>query len=76
VLVGHSYGGAVITEAGNHDKVAVLGYIAAFAPDTGESVNTLIADPAPGAPGLPILPLATACADAGFRRELAVLASR
>jgi pimeloyl-ACP methyl ester carboxylesterase len=56
VLVGHSYGGAVITEAGNHDKVAALGYIAAFAPDTGESVNTLIADPAPGAPVPPILP--------------------
>jgi pimeloyl-ACP methyl ester carboxylesterase len=56
VLVGHSYGGAVITEAGNHDKVAALGYIAAFAPDTGESVNTLIADPPPGAPVPPILP--------------------
>jgi pimeloyl-ACP methyl ester carboxylesterase len=56
VLVGHSYGGAVITEAGNHDKVAALGYIAAFAPDAGESVNTLIADPPPGAPVPPILP--------------------
>jgi pimeloyl-ACP methyl ester carboxylesterase len=56
VLVGHSYGGAVITEAGVHDKVAALGYIAAFAPDTGESVNTLIADPPPGAPVPPILP--------------------
>jgi pimeloyl-ACP methyl ester carboxylesterase len=56
VLVGHSYGGAVITEAGTHDKVAALGYIAAFAPDTGESVNTLIADPPPGAPVPPILP--------------------
>jgi pimeloyl-ACP methyl ester carboxylesterase len=56
VLVGHSYGGVVITEAGTHDKVAALGYIAAFAPDTGESVNTLIADPAPGAPVPPILP--------------------
>jgi len=56
VLVGHSYGGAVITEAGNHDKVAALGYIAAFAPDTGESVNSLIADPPPGAPVPPILP--------------------
>src|SRR5262249_34654756 len=52
----HSYGGAVITEAGNHDKVAALGYIAAFAPDTGESVNTLIAEPPPGAPVPPILP--------------------
>jgi pimeloyl-ACP methyl ester carboxylesterase len=56
VLVGHSYGGAVITEAGNEDKVAALVYIAAFAPDTGESVNTLIADPPPGAPVPPILP--------------------
>src|SRR5207253_3103013 len=56
VLVGHSYGGAVITEAGNHPKVAALVYIAAFAPDKGESVNTLIADPPPGAPVPPILP--------------------
>jgi pimeloyl-ACP methyl ester carboxylesterase len=56
VLVGHSYGGAVITEAGTHDKVATLVYIAAFAPDKGESVNTLIADPPPGAPVPPILP--------------------
>jgi pimeloyl-ACP methyl ester carboxylesterase len=56
VLVGHSYGGAVITEAGRHDKVAALGYICAFAPDAGESVNTLIADPPPGAPVPPILP--------------------
>jgi pimeloyl-ACP methyl ester carboxylesterase len=56
VLVGHSYGGAVITEAGNHGKVAALVYIAAFAPDKDESVNTLIADPPPGAPVPPILP--------------------
>lgn len=56
VLVGHSYGGAVITEAGTDDNVAALVYIAAFAPDTGESVNTLIADPPPGAPVPPILP--------------------
>ena len=56
VLVGHSYGGAVITEAGTHDSVAALVYIAAFAPDTGESVSTLIADPPPGAPVPPILP--------------------
>jgi pimeloyl-ACP methyl ester carboxylesterase len=56
VLVGHSYGGAVITEAGNHDNVAALVYIAAFAPDRDESVNTLIADPPPGAPVPPILP--------------------
>jgi pimeloyl-ACP methyl ester carboxylesterase len=56
ILVGHSYGGAVITEAGTHDNVAALAYIAAFAPDKGESVNTLIADPVPGAPVPPILP--------------------
>ncbi|MGW1004749.1 alpha/beta fold hydrolase [Streptomyces sp. NPDC002520] len=56
VLVGHSYGGVVITEAGLHPKVAALAYIAAFAPDKGESVSTLIADPAPGAPVPPILP--------------------
>ncbi|GAA1568246.1 alpha/beta hydrolase [Dactylosporangium maewongense] len=56
VLVGHSYGGAVISEAGTHPNVAALVYIAAFAPDKGESVNTLIADPPPGAPVPPILP--------------------
>jgi pimeloyl-ACP methyl ester carboxylesterase len=56
ILVGHSYGGAVITEAGTDPKVTVLVYIAAFAPDRGESVNTLIANPPPGAPVLPILP--------------------
>ena len=56
ILVGHSYGGAVITEAGNDPKVAALVYIAAFAPDKDESVNTLIADPPPGAPVPPILP--------------------
>ena len=56
VLVGHSYGGAVITEAGNDPKVAGLVYIAAFAPDAGESVSTLIGKPAPGAPAPPILP--------------------
>jgi pimeloyl-ACP methyl ester carboxylesterase len=56
VLVGHSYGGAVITEAGNHSSVAALVYITAFAPDKGESVDTLIADPPPGAPVPPILP--------------------
>ncbi|MGW0662892.1 alpha/beta fold hydrolase [Streptodolium elevatio] len=55
-LVGHSYGGVVITEAGNLEKVASLVYIAAFAPDKGESVNALIADPPPGAPVPPILP--------------------
>jgi pimeloyl-ACP methyl ester carboxylesterase len=56
ILVGHSYGGAVITEAGNDPNVAGLVYVCAFAPDTGESVNTLIADPPPGAPVPPILP--------------------
>ncbi|HEX6451329.1 MAG TPA: alpha/beta hydrolase [Trebonia sp.] len=56
VLVGHSYGGAIITEAGNHPNVAALAYITAFAPDKGESVNSLIADPPPGAPVPPILP--------------------
>jgi pimeloyl-ACP methyl ester carboxylesterase len=56
VLVGHSYGGVVVTEAGNDPNVAGLVYIAAFAPDAGESVNSLIADPPPGAPVPPILP--------------------
>jgi pimeloyl-ACP methyl ester carboxylesterase len=56
ILVGHSYGGVVITEAGRHERVAGLVYIAAFAPDAGESVTTLIADPPPGAPIPPILP--------------------
>ena len=56
ILVGHSYGGAVITEAGNDPSVAGLVYIAAFAPDRGESVATLIKDPPPGAPVPPILP--------------------
>jgi pimeloyl-ACP methyl ester carboxylesterase len=56
VLVGHSYGGAVISEAGTHENVAALVYITAFAPDKGESVNSLIADPPPGAPVPPILP--------------------
>ena len=56
VLVGHSYGGVVITEAGNDSKVAGLVYIAAFAPDKGESVAALIKDPPAGAPVPPILP--------------------
>ncbi len=56
ILVGHSYGGAVITEAGNDPKVAGLVYVAAFAPDTGQSVSELIKDPPPGAPVPPILP--------------------
>ncbi len=56
VLVGHSYGGAVITEAGMDLNVAGLVYITAFAPDKGESVETLIKNPPPGAPVPPILP--------------------
>ena len=56
VLVGHSYGGVVITEAGSDAKVAALVYVAAFAPDRGESVSALIKDPPPGAPVPPILP--------------------
>jgi pimeloyl-ACP methyl ester carboxylesterase len=58
ILVGHSYGGVVITEAGKHQNVASLVYIAAFAPDAGESVATLIGNPAPGAPVPPIVPTA------------------
>src|SRR6476469_9462887 len=56
ILVGHSYGGAVITEAGTDAKVVGLVYITAFAPDKGESVNSLIKDPPPDAPVPPILP--------------------
>jgi pimeloyl-ACP methyl ester carboxylesterase len=56
VLVGHSYGGAVITEAGNHPNVAALAYIAAYAPDKGESLSTLIAEAPADAPAPPILP--------------------
>ena len=58
ILVGHSYGGAVITEAGNHPNVAALVYIAAFAPDQGEAVETLLGTFPPGEPnaGDAILP--------------------
>jgi pimeloyl-ACP methyl ester carboxylesterase len=56
ILVGHSYGGAVISEAGNDPRVKGLVYIAAFAPDKGESVQSLIANPLPGAPVPPLLP--------------------
>src|SRR5262245_6143966 len=56
MLVGHSYGGVLVTEAGNDPKVVGLVYIAAFAPDKGESVSTLIQNPPPGAPVPPILP--------------------
>jgi pimeloyl-ACP methyl ester carboxylesterase len=56
ILVGHSYGGVVVTQAGNDPRVAGLVYIAAFAPDKGESVASLIKNPPPGAPVPPILP--------------------
>ena len=56
ILVGHSYGGVVVTEAGTDPKVAGIVYVAAFAPDRGESVASLIKDPPPGAPVPPILP--------------------
>lgn len=56
ILVGHSYGGVVVTEAGNHANVVGLVYVAAFAPDVGESVAALIANPAPGTPVPPIRP--------------------
>jgi pimeloyl-ACP methyl ester carboxylesterase len=56
ILVGHSYGGAVVSEAGNHPKVAALVYVAAFVPDKGESVQALSANPPPGAAVPPILP--------------------
>jgi pimeloyl-ACP methyl ester carboxylesterase len=56
LLVGHSYGGVVVTEAGTDPKVAGVVYVAAFAPDQGESVGSLISDPPPGAPVPPILP--------------------
>jgi len=56
ILVGHSYGGAVITESGADPKVAGLVYITAFAPDQGESVAKLTSNPAPGAPVPPIVP--------------------
>jgi pimeloyl-ACP methyl ester carboxylesterase len=56
ILVGHSYGGAVISEAGTHERVAALAYICAFTPDAGESVNTLIAGFPTDGPQPPILP--------------------
>ncbi|SJM31009.1 alpha/beta fold hydrolase [Mesorhizobium delmotii] len=56
ILVGHSYGGVVVSEAGTDPKVTAVVYIAAFAPDAGESVSSLIANPPPGAPVPPILP--------------------
>jgi pimeloyl-ACP methyl ester carboxylesterase len=56
ILVGHSYGGVVITEAGTDPRVSGLVYVAAFAPDKGESVSSLIANPVPGYDSPPILP--------------------
>ena len=56
VLVGHSYGGAVITEAGLDAKVRDLVYIAAFAPEAGESVFDLASKPHPGEEAAPLLP--------------------
>lgn len=56
ILVGHSYGGAVITEAGADPKVKSLVYLAAFAPDAGESVLQLASSPVPGASPAPLLP--------------------
>ena len=56
ILVGHSYGGAVITEAGNDPKVAGLVYVAAWVPDKGESISTLLKTLPPDAPAPPILP--------------------
>jgi len=56
ILVGHSYGGSVITEAGNDPKVRSLVYLAAFAPDVGESVAKLAEKPVPGEPQAPLLP--------------------
>jgi pimeloyl-ACP methyl ester carboxylesterase len=55
VLVGHSWGGAVITEAGNHPKVAALVYVAAFQPDNGESALQWL-QTAPPAPENGVLP--------------------
>jgi len=56
ILVGHSYGGAVISEAGTHASVAGLVYVCAFAPDRGESVSTLLSTLPPDGPVPPILP--------------------
>ena len=56
VLVGHSYGGAVVTQAGNDARVRALVYIAAFVPDQDESVDSLLMHAPPGAPVPPILP--------------------
>jgi len=55
VLVGHSYGGAVITQAGNDPRVKSLVYVAAFVPDSGESVADLVANPPAGVEPAPIV---------------------
>jgi pimeloyl-ACP methyl ester carboxylesterase len=76
VLVGHSYGGAVITEAGNHPNVAALAYIAAYAPDEGESLSTLIAEAPPGAPiGTSSRPPSPPMCPASWRRSWPTLRS-
>jgi pimeloyl-ACP methyl ester carboxylesterase len=74
ILVGHSYGGAVITEAGTHDKVAALVYISAFAPDNGESVNTLIGQATPGTATSPILMIPPSSQHAMAKRAGATMA--
>ena len=76
ILVGHSYGGVVVTQAGNEPKVAGLVYIAAFAPDKGESVATLIANPPPGAPVPPILPPQDGFPHAGQREIRRIVRGR
>ncbi len=57
LLVGHSYGGAVITEAGNNPKVVGLVYVAAFAPDAGESAGSLAKPYGPTPGGAEIRPI-------------------
>ena len=52
VLVGHSYGGAIITEAGNHSSVAALVYVAAFAPDAGEVLGAMLQNTPPASTGI------------------------
>jgi pimeloyl-ACP methyl ester carboxylesterase len=56
ILVGHSYGGMVITQAGANPKVRALGYVAAFEPDVGESVSGYLATAVPGYPPVPVAP--------------------
>ncbi len=56
VLVAHSYGGEVITQAGDDPKVKALVYVAAYVPDVGESLQSLVAGADPSVPAPPILP--------------------